>query len=263
MKTAHLESGFTTLEDSRARLQGPAAALCRWFDGEFLRMAFAAGATECRFPATILRETLAQAGYLDAFPRGATSLARGEGAGDYLLCPAVCYHAYSWLAGSRLAAPTTLTAVQTCFREADRGTKDRSRLWEFTMREVIFAGPAEWVTARRDEWAQRVRTFATRLGLSGSLEPATDSFFGDAARGRRLLQQLKELKVELRLDADDGPIAVASANLHETFFSSRFSFALAGGGEAHTACVAFGLERWALAFLHQRGAAAAAALIDP
>ena len=261
MTVHHAESVFATAEDGRARLQGTAAALCRWFDGEFLRMALEAGATEYRFPVTISRETLARAGYFDAFPRGATPLARGVGAGDYFLCPAVCYHAYALLSGRRLEAPAMMTAVQNCFREADRAAPARSRLWEFTMREVIFAGPAEWVTARRDEWARRMQTFATRLGLSGSLEPATDPFFGEASRGKRLLQQLKELKLELQLDTADGPIAVASANLHERFFSSRFDFALAGAGEAETACAAFGLERWALAFLDQRGSTAAAALL--
>jgi seryl-tRNA synthetase len=261
VSSTHLGSGFATLDDGRVRLHGTAAALCRWFDDQFLRMALDSGATECRFPATIPRQTLARAGFLAAFPGGATALAHDGGGTDYLLCPAVCYHAYDWLAGSSLDAPATVTAVHTCFREADRATAARSRLWEFTMREVIFVGTAEWVTARRDEWARRIGTFAEGLQLRGAIEPATDPFFGEAARGMRLLQQVKGLKLELRMDCDDAQIAVASFNRHETFFSSRFAFELAGGVEAHSACVAFGLERWALAFLDQRGAAAAAALV--
>ena len=261
MSGAHLGPGFAALEDGRARLHGIAAALCRWFDGRFLQMALESGATECRFPSTIPRETLARAGFLDAFPRGATALAPNAGVADYLLCPAVCYHAYAWLGGSRLEAPTTLTAVQTCFREADRAAAAHARLWEFTMREVIFVGSADWVTARRDEWAQRIEAFAAGLQLRGAVEPATDPFFGDAGRGRRLLQQVKGLKLELRMDCGDARVAAASFNRHETFFSSRFAIALAGGGEAHSACVAFGLERWALALLDQRGAASAAALV--
>jgi seryl-tRNA synthetase len=258
---AHLGSGFAALDDGRARLHGTAAALCRWFDDQFLRLALESGATECRFPSTIPRETLARAGYLEGFPGGATALAQNAAAGDYLLCPAVCYHAYAWLCGSRLDTPATLTAVHACFREADRAAATRSRLWEFTMREVIFIGPADWVTARLDEWAQRIETFAAELKLGGAIEPATDPFFGDAGRGMRLLQQIKGLKLELRVDCDDARVAVASFNRHETFFSSRFAFELARGGEAHSACVAFGLERWALAFLDQRGTAAAAALV--
>jgi seryl-tRNA synthetase len=258
---AHLGPGFAALEDGRARLHGTAAALCRWFDDQFLRMALESGAIECRFPSTIPRQTLARAGFLEAFPGGATALAPHTAAGDYLLSPAVCYHAYGWLGGSRLDAPATLTAVQMCFREADRAASARSRLWEFSMREVVFVGSADWVTARRDEWAQRIKAFAVGLQLRGAIEPATDPFFGSAGRGKRLLQQVKGLKLELRMECDETRVAVASFNRHETFFSNRFAFTLAGGGEAHSACVAFGLERWALAFLDQRGAAAAAALV--
>jgi seryl-tRNA synthetase len=258
---AHLESGFTALEDGRAYLHGTPAALCRWFDDQFLRMALEAGATECRFPSAIPRETLARAGFIDAFPGGATALAAHAGAADYFLCPAVCYHVYAWLAGTRLDVPATLTAAHTCFREADRAAAGRSRLWEFTMREVIFVGSADWVTARRDEWARRIETFAAGLQLRGAIEPATDLFFGDVGRGKRLVQQIKGLKLELRVECDDARVAVASFNRHETFFSSRFAFTLGGDGDAHSACVAFGIERWALAFLDQRGAAAAAALV--
>lgn len=261
MSGSHLESGCHALDDGRVRLHGPAAALCRWFDERFLRMALQSGATECRFPATIARDTLARAGFLEAFPGGATALAARPDRGDYMLCPAVCYHAYAWLAGARLEAPATLTAVHTCFREADRANAGRSRFWEFTMREVVFIGSAEWVTARRDEWAQRIGSFVEGLELRGAIEPATDPFFGDSGRGKRLLQQVKGLKLELRVDCDAAPLAVASFNRHETFFSSRFGFELAGGGEAHSACVAFGLERWAMAYLDQRGGAAAADLV--
>jgi seryl-tRNA synthetase len=258
---AHLGPAVARLDDGRVRLQGPAAALCRWFDDRFLRMAIAADATECRFPSTIPRDTMIRAGFVDAFPGGSTALAATADRADYLLCPAVCYHAFDWLGGRALDAPLVLTAVHPCFREADRTAASGSRFWEFTMREVIFVGAEEWVTARRDEWAQQIRLFAAGLQLRGDVEPATDLFFGDAGRGRRLLQQIKGLKLELRLDHDEGPIAVASFNRHETFFSSRFAIERADGTLAHSACVAFGLERWALAFLAQRGATAAAALV--
>lgn len=262
MTGAHFAADDAMLEDGRLRLYGPGAALCRWLDDRFLRMALDSGATECRFPATIARETLARAGYLDAFPDGATIVSGERSGGDYLLCPAACYHAYAWLAGTRLERPMTLTTVQTCFREADRASASRSRLWEFTMREVIFVGPAEWVRARCDEWTPRIAAFAAGLDLGGTVEPATDPFFGAPGRGRRLLQQVKELKRELRVDCEGAAVAIASVNRHETFFSSRFAFDLAGGGEAHSGCVAFGIERWALALLERRGPDGAAALVS-
>ena len=249
------------LEAGRLRLHGVAAALARWFDDEFRARALARGAIECRFPATLSHDTLERAGFFAAFPGGASAITPGAAGHRYFLCPAVCYHAYAWLDGLSLDAPIVTTAAQTCFREVDRGAPSASRLWEFTMREVIFVGPADWVAARANEWAPIMEQFASSLGLDAALEPATDPFFGPAARGQRLMQQIKELKRELRLAVDGVRVAAASINLHETHFSSRFGFRLAGGGEAHSACVAFGLERWALAFLSQRGSEAAAQLI--
>jgi seryl-tRNA synthetase len=241
------------------RLRGIAAGLCRVFDHRFLQMAQDARAVECRFPAVVSEETLARAGYFAAFPDGATALGSGEP--RCWLPPAVCYHAYEMLAETRLDSSTRLTAAQSCFRESDRRAPERGRFWEFTMREVIFLGPGGWVSDERDRWAARIERFARELGLAGRLEPASDPFFGATGRGKRLLQQVKGLKYELRLDTDGGALAVASFNLHETFFADRFAIMLEDGTPAHSGCAAFGLERWALAFMHQRGADAAAALV--
>jgi hypothetical protein len=261
----HLAAGVVPLDDGRLLLRGVAAGLCRWLDGELLQMARQAGAQECRFPATVGQETLARADFFASFPGGATAL--GEAPPRYLLNPAVCYHAYALLADRPLAGRLLLTAAQSCFREGDRGSGSPARLWEFTMREIVFLGPAGWVAEQRDGWAARAEAWAAELGLRGSLAPATDPFFGTAGdspesvgRGRRLLQQVKGLKLELRLDYAGEPLAAASFNRHETFFGRRFGIAFEGA-DAHSGCAAFGLERWALAFLAQRGERAASELI--
>jgi len=257
----HLSSGFVGRPDGRVSLHRPAASLYRWFGGQFLRMATDAGAEEYRFGSAIGRDTLVRAGYFEAFPDGATSITgHGDGRG-YCLSPAVCYHAYEQFAGQRFDRPITITAESPCFREADRKTSDVGRLWEFTMREVVFVGSSAWVAARRDDWMARISDFAASLGLEGSLEPATDPFFGATDRGKRLLQQVKGLKYELRLADGRDQLAVASFNLHETFFGQRFAMTLEDGTDVHSACAAFGLERWVLVFLTQHGPAAAEALI--
>jgi hypothetical protein len=92
--------------------------------------------------------------------------------------------------------------------------------------------------------------FAKSFNMIVQLEPATDSFFGgEEARGRKLLQQIKQLKHELhaQVGAEGTQLTISSFNLHETFFSRRFGFQLADGMDADSGCVAFGLERWALA----------------
>ncbi|MGH9201744.1 MAG: hypothetical protein ACRD2A_10980 [Vicinamibacterales bacterium] len=257
----HLSAGFVACQDGRLSLRGTAASLCGWFGARFLQLAKDAGAEEYRFGPSIARATLARAGYLESFPEGATSIVGDANGRSYCLSPAVCYHAYEQFTGQRFDRPHTITAESPCFREADRKTGGAGRLWEFTMREVVFVGAPAWVTACRDEWMSRTSHFAASLGLNGSLEPATDPFFGDAGRGKRLLQQLKELKYELRLPVAQDRLPVASFNLHETFFGQRFAMTLPDGTDAHSACVAFGLERWVLAFLEQHGLAAANALI--
>jgi seryl-tRNA synthetase len=244
-------SGFVTLGDGRAILRGPVAELANWFDDRFLAMARTDGAIACRFPATIADNTLARAGYFEAFPDGATALADGH---PYWMPPAVCYHVYEMLAGTELEAPKRFTAAQTCFREADRRALTADRLWEFSMREVVFVGQNDWVAAERQRWVSRIEAFARELGLTGAIEAAADPFFGTIGRGRSLIQQVKGLKQELQLEAGSAATAVASFNLHETFFGRRFDLKLADGTIAHTGCVAFGLERWALAFIRQRGA---------
>jgi len=257
----HLSWGFVGGSDGRLSLRNTAAGLCRWFSGQFLQMATDAGAEEYRFGSAIARATLAHAGYFEAFPDGATLIADEGSGSDYCLSPAVCYHAYEQFAGQRFDRPVTITAESPCFREADRKAGGAGRLWEFTMREVVFVGASAWVAARRDEWMSRISGCAASLGLDGSLEPATDPFFGASGRGKRLLQQVKGLKYELRLAAGRDSLPVASFNLHETFFGERFAMTLSDGTDAHSACVAFGLERWVLAFLEQHGSAAADALI--
>jgi hypothetical protein len=254
----HFSEDVVPLPGGRLLLLGVAAGLCRWFDAQLLRMALEDGARECRFPATIGRDTLARAEFFESFPGGAAALAGP--ASQYLLNPAVCYHAYALFAGRQLGEAVLLTAQQSCFRESDRESGSPARLWEFTMREIVFIGTAAWVAERRAEWAARTEEWAAGLGLCGSLVPAADPFFGVPGRGKRLLQQLEGLKLELLLDCAGTTLPVASFNLHKSFFGRQFDIAF-DGVDAHSGCAAFGLERWALAFLSQRGERAAAELI--
>jgi hypothetical protein len=63
------------------------------------------------------------------------------------------------------------------------------------------------------------------------------------------------LKYELRLRvAPDGrSVAAASFNNHEQHFGRAFSIMLPSGEFAHSGCIAFGWERWVIAFVNQHG----------
>jgi seryl-tRNA synthetase len=218
-------------------------ALIDWVDSKFVELASKARAHALPVPSLIERSILERAGYFESFPGSTVEQSDGG-----CMPPAVCYHCYAKLAATSLQEPGAWTCVARCRRNEDN--KEPGRLRAFTMREIVFVGSAAWVRERRQEWMDRILGFAQSLQLAVQLDVATDSFFaGGEARGRKLLQQMKGLKFELRarMDAEGTPLAISSFNLHETFFSHRFGFRLEDGTDANSGCVAFGLERWALA----------------
>lgn len=122
------------------------------------------------------------------------------------------------------------------------------------MREVVFLGRLDFVREQREDWMKKTLAFARELGLEAELAAANDPFFGAENRGKKLLQQVKQLKYELRVSGfSEAPVPVASFNLHEQFFTERFNIALAGGDAAFSGCAAFGLERWAMVLVARHG----------
>ena len=240
------------------RFHGTAQAVFQWLDAAFERLAREHGALPQPAPEAISGDTLERAGYFEAFPGMGIPAASGAA---MWLPPAVCYHTYPELAGQRLDATRLVTLVCGCGRNEPVAPEDPGRLQRFRMREIVFVGTPAAVTAERDAWMARGQAFATTIGLVSTLVPATDVFFGTAGRGQRLIQQLKGLKYELRLDAGPaGNIAAASFNLHESFFARRFEIDLSDGAIAASGCAAFGIERWTLAVLAQLEPEAAASL---
>lgn len=245
--------------DGALTVGGLPLRLLRWIDAQLLRLG--GGATELQCPALIDRDLLERANYFESFPHGATDVQGDQRTG--LLTPAVCYHCFGRLADAYLETPAAITCIGKCYRHENPGRDGLGRLWEFTMREFVFVATPDAVREQRREYVDRVRNFADSVGLQGTVEIAADPFFGRTGRGRKLLQQVKELKYEFRCAMPDGSkIALSSFNLHETFFTSRFGIALAGVPQPHSACIAFGLERWMLAILAQRGIETTAQLCD-
>jgi seryl-tRNA synthetase len=232
-----------------------------------------------RPPAALALSTLARSRYFESFPQWLTLAAhlREDAASlervarsadpaaaacdacapaDAALPPAVCYHVYAALAGRVLTHPVRVTAQGTCWRHEGDALRPLARGWAFTMREGVCLGDADVVAAFRDRGIARARALAAALSLDARLEEATDPFFRPTARGRELLQRLKGLKQELRLPVGDDIVAAASFNLHEGFFGEAFDIRLADGSPAASGCVAYGLERWLLAFLAAHGTSA-------
>jgi len=225
-------------------------ALMDWLDSRFVAFATKAGAKEMPVPRFIERSVLERAGYFDSL---SAKVVLDETHGG-CLSPATCYHCYAKLAMASLPEPGIWTCMARCGR--NEGKAELGRLRTFMMREIVLVGPATWLREQRQGWMDRILAFAKSLQMMVTLQPATDPFFaGGAARGMMLLQQIKQLKYELRaqVNAQGTELAIASFNLHEAFFSRRFGFSLNNEIDTCSGCIAFGLERWALALAMQLG----------
>lgn len=259
-----------------AGLRGAALARLHHIEGIIAGACAGERPEEWRVPQAVPLTVLQRAQYFASFPqwltlashldgdqhtleRVATSLTPAHEAAnaalpaDAALPPAVCYHVYAALADSVVDAPRIVTAQGCCWRHEGERFEPLARGWAFTMRELVCIGTEDQCAAFVERGVALARAVSDALDIPAEVATATDPFFAPTARGQALLQRLKALKHELLVPVGDGDtIAAASFNLHEAFFGNAFDIRLPDGNPAHTACVAFGLERWLLASLVAR-----------
>jgi hypothetical protein len=233
---------------------GPARAAFEYLDSQLRTWALDEGSDEQSFPVLIDAETLRRAEYPNAFPHLLMAPAVAADPAqpmtranvfltDSYLSPAVCYHAYAQLAGTKLPRGRTLTARGHCFRNEETSELIPGRRQvEFEMRELILIGTPAWIEERLANLKPGVEALADAFGLEAEWHPANDPFFLPSAQGKAHLQRLLGTKIELCLR--DG-LAIASINRHRAFFGERFDIFTGDDAPAHSACVAFGLDRWA------------------
>ena len=173
---------------------------------------------------------------------------------ECLLSPSVCFHWYMWLKDSRLAHPRAITALGKCFRYESANLTGLERLWDFSMREIVFIGPAKYVLNQRTALVSLSAHLLDELGMAYEITTATDPFFVDSYAVQAAYQNGFELKHELLapLPYSGRKLAVGSINYHQDFFGRSFAIET-NDGPAHTGCIGFGYERLALAFLAQHG----------
>jgi seryl-tRNA synthetase len=256
-------------------------SLMDYFDLRIRQMAGEFGAEPRAFPTLIGADVLDRCRYLKNFPsalnlvfhlredhdvlREFAGSARWDGerlvynqsgasAVECLLSPSICFHWYSWLRDSQLPKAQTVTAIGKCFRYESSNLQGLERLWDFSMREIIFAGPAGDVLRNRDRLVELSSQFLDSLGMAYEISTAADPFFVDSYAVQSAYQQGFELKFELLapLPYSGKKLAVGSINYHQDFFGRSFAIET-NEGPAHTACIGFGYERLALAFLAQYG----------
>jgi seryl-tRNA synthetase len=130
-----------------------------------------------------------------------------------------------------------------------------TRLWDFTMRELVFLGTEQHVLEQRQRCMELIGAFFDKLGLAAEIRTASDPFYiAPDAASKTYFQLTAETKFEVSaLLPDNERLAVGSLNYHTDFFGRAFEIDLEGGGFAHSVCIGFGLERLVCAFLAQHG----------
>jgi seryl-tRNA synthetase len=257
--------------------------LIDFFESRFLLLADEFDAKPYRFPTLISAKMLDRVDYFSAFPHSLTfathlredldvinhfaSEAHYEEDGlnapaesfskfKTLNSPAVCYHLYFSLADHPLPDGKLIaTAVGHCFRYESTNLTSMERMWNFTMREVIFVGPKDFVLENREKSRQFMEKIFDEIGLVYHVETANDPFFVGEFRKQVAFQTAFQLKYEIRakLPFKNSTLAVGSYNYHQDFFGRHLEITLPDGGPIHTGCTAFGLERIVYAFLAQFG----------
>ncbi len=231
-----------------------------------------------RFPPVMSRRDLERHGYLKSFPnligcacalhgseaviRAAAERPASEGgwtsqltATELVLAPAACYPVYP-IAAARGPVPAgglIFDVACDCFRREPSG--DLDRLQSFRMREYVCIGDAQDVAAFRERWIVRATGLAETLGLPCTVDYASDPFFGRIGQMKAVAQMQAALKFELLvpLHSQEKPTACMSFNYHREHFGTTWDIALADGTPAHTACVAFGMDRLAVALFWTHG----------
>jgi seryl-tRNA synthetase len=263
-------------------LAGGAYALRRALDEDVRAAARAAfGAEDEEHPALFDGAALARSGYAGSFPQSiclashmaedfdAIEAFRAANTGspairvpdpaalahaDAALRPAICLPVYQARAASRLPPEgVVVTTAGHAFRYESRNMEGLARLWDFSMREIVFVGAAGLVEARRAAAVALVGELAARWDLAYRFVSASDPFFATVRGSKALWQRARSLKHEVIVDLGGADLAVASVNAAGSVYGHAFDITTHEGDPATTACVGFGLERLVLALFTLHG----------
>ena len=100
----------------------------------------------------------------------------------------------------------------------------------------------------------------SQLGLPWRIDTASDPFFGRGGKLMAMSQVEQSLKFELLVPVHSAeqPTACMSFNYHRDHFGTTWNLKTESGAVAHTGCVAFGIDRLALALFATHGLETAA-----
>ena len=231
-----------------------------------------------RFPPVMSRAQVEKSGYLKSFPNllGCVCALHGSEAeisqaagrheaggewttaltpSDLVLSPAACYPVYPMAAARGPIPPEgyIFDIAADVFRHEP--SKNIDRFQSFRMREYVCIGTPDQVLNFRETWMKKATAIADSLGLTYTLEQASDPFFGRVGQMKAVAQLQAALKFELLIPVRKGsaPTACMSFNAHKDHFGQVWDMKLESGEMAHSGCVAFGMDRLAVAMFATHG----------
>lgn len=261
-------------------LKSPLLELFDFFDALFKELSCRIfQSNQYKFPTLLGTDTLRKAGYFDSFPNLWMSIFRMKNEFEtfkkrkelidssrynindhikvlkYSLPPTMCYYVYNMLS-NKIINNQSITTVGKSFRFENKYCSEMGRLWDFTIRETVFLGDAQYVEGNVDNYRKRLCNLMEKLGLCGTCTYASDPFFLSDNNALRInVQRMKHVKSELRLNLNkDKQLAVASFNKHGSFLGKRFNILLENTKQyVVTGCIGIGIERFLIAFLCHYG----------
>jgi seryl-tRNA synthetase len=231
-----------------------------------------------RFPPVMSRKQLEKSGYLKSFPNllGCVCALHGSEASirsavdrydnggdwttsvtssDLVLSPAACYPVYPIVAtrGPLPSGGLLFDIEADVFRHEPSRSLDR--LQSFRMREFVRIGSPQEILEFRESWMARAPDLAADLSLPFSIDVANDPFFGRVGQVMAVSQRQQALKFELLIPyyPKAQPTACMSFNYHREHFGQVWGIHDDQGELAHTSCVAFGIDRLAVALFAVHG----------
>ena len=270
--------------EGQALLQGLPLRIFRYFDRVFEAYGMRWNAEPLNIPTLIPSRVLARCDYFRSFPQYVTFATHikpevevidsfcsrhqhaedvdGQALADMhhpdtCLTPALCYHVYHMYENQTIPAGGTVHGVfGKCFRYESTNMMDLRRLWDFSMREVVFIGGRTEVLTARDQSIESMAAILEDHRIAAEIRTASDPFFvAPDATAKTYFQLTSEAKFEVAAYLAHGErLAISSHNYHSDFFGRVFAVNVANdGGPMHSVCIGFGLERWVYAFLQQHG----------
>lgn len=214
---------------------------------------------EYRIPAMIKKAILRKCGYFETFPQHLTVAAtiKQESYEDaknlnddeeYTISenyftPAACLHIYPTLEGKKIDGNYIYTTMARVYRNEANKFEYLVRLWDFTVREIVFIGSPEFVEKELTEIEEKAIKFAMALGFNPVVKKANDHFYPSKKNEiKEKIQLANSLKDELVVRIGDKDVALCSFNTHNYHFSKTFKFD--NDGKVVSGCVGFGIERW-------------------